>query len=282
MKRLFLSVAAAFLLLPAFGAHAHAQAPRTWVSGVGNDANPCRRTAPCRTFAGAILKTAAGGEIKVLDSGEFGAVTITKPITLSSEGFDASVLESNTNAIIVNVPNATDVVVIRGLDIEGMGTGLSGITVLTGGTVQVEECTIHDFTESGINFAPAVADSQLHVVDTIVRNNGNFAGSTGEGILVAPTFTATASFDNVHLENNVAGLKAQGISNTTVNDSIATYNVFAGFSASASPAVLNIERSVAANNGTGVVCAAGSTVRIGNTVISDNGSPVTPGACSSF
>ena len=37
---------------------AHAQATRTWVSGVGNDADPCSRTAPCKTFAGAISKTA--------------------------------------------------------------------------------------------------------------------------------------------------------------------------------------------------------------------------------
>src|SRR5881394_1746945 len=125
----------------AFASIAQAQAPRTWVSGVGDDANPCSRTAPCKTFAGAISKTASGGEINVLDPGGFGAVTITKPITISSEGTEAGVLVSGTNGIIVNVPNATDVVVLRGLDIEGLGTGLSGITVLTGGTVEVENCT---------------------------------------------------------------------------------------------------------------------------------------------
>src|SRR5262249_61122484 len=91
------------------------------------------RTAPCKTFAGAISKTAPGGEINVLDPGGFGAVTITKPITISSEGFEAGVLVSGTNGIIVNVPNASDVVVLRGLDFEGLGTGLFGITVLTGG-----------------------------------------------------------------------------------------------------------------------------------------------------
>src|ERR1700704_3919830 len=83
---------------------ASAQATRTWVSGVGDDANPCSRTAPCKTFAGAISKTAAAGEINVLDPGGFGAVTITKSITISSEGFEAGVLVSGTNAIIINAP----------------------------------------------------------------------------------------------------------------------------------------------------------------------------------
>src|SRR6202171_3330583 len=108
---------------------AAAQATRTWVSGVGDDVNPCSRTAPCKTFPGAISKTAAGGEIDVLDPGGFGAVTITKAITIAAEGFEAGVLVSGTYAIVVNVPNANDVVVLRGLDIEGLGTGLDGIRV---------------------------------------------------------------------------------------------------------------------------------------------------------
>src|SRR3954468_20292992 len=100
------------LLALAIPSTAHAQATRTWVSGVGDDANPCSRTAPCKTFAGAISKTAAKGEINVLDPGGFGGVTITKSITISSEGFEAGVLVSGTNAIIVNAA-ATDVVVLR-------------------------------------------------------------------------------------------------------------------------------------------------------------------------
>ena len=249
---------------------AQAQATRTWVSGVGDDANPCSRTAPCKTFAGAISKTATGGEINVLDPGGFGAVTITKSITISSEGFEAGVLVSGTNGIVVNVPNAADAVVLRGLDIEGLGTGLSGITVLTGGTVHVEKCTINRFTVSGINFVPTVAGSQLHVVDTIIRRNGNFGASTGQGILVAPTSTAEGTLNNVQMYNNVAGLKTQGTSTIQVVNSVAGSNAFAGFSAAASPAILNIERSVSSNNGTGVVCNSGTTVRLGNTHIAGN------------
>src|SRR5688572_26930587 len=92
-----LVLAALALPAPAFG-----QASRTWVSGVGDDANPCSRTAPCKTFAGAISKTAAGGEINTVDPGAFGAVTITKSITIRARGGEAGVLTSLTNAIIIN------------------------------------------------------------------------------------------------------------------------------------------------------------------------------------
>src|SRR5213593_4753683 len=97
---------------------AQAQATRTWVSGVGDDANPCSRTAPCKTFAGAISKTAAGGEISVLDPGGFGAVTITKSITINGDGTLAGLLASLTNGIIVNA-GVNDKVVIRSLSING-------------------------------------------------------------------------------------------------------------------------------------------------------------------
>src|SRR3989454_5432210 len=114
-------------LVVGFSTVAHAQASRTWVSGVGDDANPCSRTAPCKTFAGAISKTAANGEINVLDPGGFGAVTITKSISIRSDHIEAGVLVSGTNGIIVNVPAATDRVLLEGLDIEGLGTGLNGV-----------------------------------------------------------------------------------------------------------------------------------------------------------
>jgi hypothetical protein len=253
-----------------FATVAHAQATRTWVSGVGDDANPCSRTAPCKTFAGAISKTASGGEINVLDPGGFGGITITKPITISSEGFEAGVLVSGTNGVVVNVPNAADAVVLRGLDIEGLSTGLSGITIITGGTVQVEKCTINHFLTGGINFVPTVANSKLQVLDTIVRNNGNFGASSGQGVLVSPTSTANAELTNVRLENNVAGLKVQGSSKTSVTDSVAAGNSFAGFSAASGAVVLNIERSMSTHNGTGLVCNSGTTVRLGNNSITDN------------
>src|SRR5579884_3459707 len=109
-----LAIAALVLAAPSL---ALAQATRTWVSGVGDDANPCSRTAPCKTFAGAISKTAAGGEINVLDPGGFGAVTITKSITISSESPEAGVLVSGTNGIVI-AAGPTDTVILKNLDIE--------------------------------------------------------------------------------------------------------------------------------------------------------------------
>lgn len=283
MKAWFASAVTTIGLVLIASVSAQAQATRTWVSGVGDDANPCSRTAPCKTFAGAISKTAPKGEINVLDPGGFGGVTITKAITISSEGFEAGVLVSGTNGIIVNVPNAADVVVLRGLDIEGLTTGINGITIITGGTVQVEKCTINHFTNAGINFVPTVANSQLHVVDTIVRNNGVLP-TTGQGILISPSGStaAKASLSNVRIENNIAGLKVNGNTFTSVSNSVAASNLFAGFSGFTSPASLNIDGSVAVNNGTGVVCNPGTLVRIGRTAISGNGTAVTPGGCSSF
>jgi hypothetical protein len=270
-KSLTLKFLCCAALLVGFSTGAFAQATRTWVSGVGDDANPCSRTAPCKTFAGAISKTASGGEINVLDPGGFGAVTITKPITISSAGFEAGVLVSGTNGIVVNTPNAADAVILRGLDFEGLGTGLSGITVLTGGTIQVENCTINHFTVSGINFVTTVANTKLEVLDTIVRNNGNFGAASGQGVFVNPSAAATAHLNNVRLENNVAGLKVQGNSKTSVSNCVAGDNAFAGYSAATSPAVLNIENSVSTHNGTGVVAVPGTNCRLGNNSITDNG-----------
>jgi hypothetical protein len=252
---------------------AQAQATRTWVSGVGDDANPCSRTAPCKTFAGAISKTASGGEINVLDPGGFGGVTITKPITISSECFEAGVLVSGTNAIIINTPNASDEVILRGLDIDGIGTGvvtsLSGIKTITGGTVHIEKCTVHRFLD-GINFVPTVANSKLIVLDTNVRGNGNTSAATGGGITVGPTAAASADLNNVRMENNIFGLKTLGSAKTNVSNCLAGNNGFAGFSAFSGSTILNLERSVSTHNGTGIVCNSGTTVRLGNNSITDN------------
>jgi len=274
--------------LAAVSTMAQAQATRTWVSGVGDDANPCSRTAPCKTFAGAISKTATGGEINVLDPGGFGGVTITKSITISSEGFEAGVLVSGTNAIIINATTTSNVV-LRGLDIEGLGTGLDGIKVLGGlGSLHVEKCTVNNFrgtNGSGIEIATSVAGTtHVFIKDTIVRNNGQ---GTGGGIFLNPGAGATvkASLDNVRMEFNIFGLKAQGTGNTVteVVHSLANGNSAAGFSAINAAAVLNIENSMAANNATGIVCS-NSTVRVGGSSIFGNTTAVsvTGANCFSF
>jgi len=138
---LSLGFAAASLVVLVAASPAHAQT-RTWVSGVGNDVNPCSRTAPCKTFAGAISKTAVNGEINCLDPGGFGAVTITKSITIDCHEVFASILNSGTNGI--NIPfdgfNAADVrktVRLRNINFNGADTGVNGIRI-TGGELRAK------------------------------------------------------------------------------------------------------------------------------------------------
>src|SRR6201991_3266369 len=119
--RFLVNLMALFVLTLGIHSVANAQATRTWVSGVGDDANPCSRTAPCKTFAGAISKTAASGEISVLDPGGFGTVTITKSISIVAEGWPGSILASSANGIIINGANIE--VNLHGIMLEGGGAG---------------------------------------------------------------------------------------------------------------------------------------------------------------
>ncbi len=234
---------------------ANAQASRTWVSGVGDDANPCSRTAPCKTFAGAISKTAAGGEIDALDPGGYGAVTITKAITIDGGGNLASVLVSGTNGIVISA-GASDVVTLRNIAVNGIGTGIHGIRFLSGGALHVEKCEIFGFTGVGIDAEPSGA-SQLYVLDTVVRDND------GGGILIKPGIYAGGSLDGVRLDGNLYGVRAESNANVTIRNSVASGNI-AGFQAvsTGAGAEMNLENSSAVNNGTGVGTSGGAAVII--------------------
>src|SRR6476660_1066789 len=172
----------------------NAQATRTWVSGVGDDANPCSRTAPCKTFAGAISKTAPGGEINVLDPGGFGAVTITKAISIISVGFEAGVLVSGTNGIVVSVADA-DKVLLEGLDIEGLGTGLNGITIVGGGKTTIRRCSIRNFTQNGINLV-GTANARAVIENTTIANNTGGFNMQGNGGVANTAFIQNCTLDN--------------------------------------------------------------------------------------
>lgn len=261
----------AVFLLP--GAAARGQAIRTWVSGVGDDANPCSRTAPCKTFAGAISKTATGGEINVLDPGAFGAVTITKSITISSAGLEAGVLATlGSNGIIINAP-ASAVVVLRGLDIEGAGSGNNGIRFIAGGVLHVENCTINNFTGRGILFEPNTT-AELVVRNTEIRNS---VGATGGGIFVKPVTGgfARVAVDDVPLSNNSFGMRIEGGTQAVVNRTVATGNNTQGFLAvgtAPGAAELNLNDCVSSNNAAAGVRTdnAGATVRISGCMITGN------------
>lgn len=211
MRNFLFKFLAAFAVLFAVSATpAMAQATRTWVSGVGDDANPCSRTAPCKTFAGAISKTAAGGEINVLDAGAYGAVTITKSITIRSDGAEAGVLASGTNGITINAA-ATDKVIIDGIDLEGVGTGLNGINIIQARDVLVRNSLITGFNAAGsgngilVNSAAQVA---LTVENTTIYDNNvgiRVQSSGGNGV--------ARVYDSLIAGNSTAGISVTGATN---------------------------------------------------------------------
>jgi len=270
MRRRHAFSAALVSLVLLAAAPAGAQATRTWVSGVGDDANPCSRTAPCKTFAGAISKTAAGGEINAIDPGGFGGVTITKAITIRADGVTAGVLAAGINGIVINA-GATDTVVLRGLDIDGVGTGLNGVRFLAGGALHVEDCTIANFTQSGIHFNPSGA-SRLHVVDTIIRRANPAGGISSGGIFVFPAGAGSAqvSLDNVQLLGNFHGLRTQGNARVTARQCVASGNVSTGFLAGFSSQVY-LDGCEASANAKGVRAdGAGAVVRLANSLVAGN------------
>jgi len=237
----------------------YGQASRTWVSGVGDDANPCSRTAPCKTFAGAISKTAAGGEIDALDPGGFGAVTITKAITIDGGGGQvASVLVSGTNGIVVSA-GANDVVILRNLRINGIGTGLNGVQFLAGKDLNVESCYIFGFTQNGINIAlnqgtPASA----HVINTILKNNG------GSGIRAANAVAPNVLVEVDHTQAilDAIGFEANTNSRMVVNNSVAENATSDGIKGSAATAQITISNTDASFNVNGITAASGSSVNV--------------------
>jgi hypothetical protein len=177
-----------------FASGASAQATRTWVSGVGDDANPCSRTAPCKTFAGAISKTAAFGEINVLDPGGFGAVTITKSIRIISDHIEAGVLVSGTDGIVVNVAS-TDNVELDGLDIEGLGSGLNGVNIVGGGTVIIRRTSINNFTLNGVNLAGSV-NAKVLIQNSFISNNAGGVNVQGISGVINNAVIDSTTIDN--------------------------------------------------------------------------------------
>jgi hypothetical protein len=235
---------------------AEAQATRTWVSGVGDDVNPCSRTAPCKTFAGAISKTATGGYIDVLDPGGFGAITITKSITIEGGDSLAGVVVLGTNAIVVNAAGAN--VTLRNLDLEGGGTGLDAILVQAAASVHVEKCNIIDFAGNAINLAAGGAGVSLFVSDTSIRHTNGIYLVNGR-----------VTIDNLRAEANLRGVYVSANAIATVRNSYVAGG-YEGLSTVASSSILNIENSVITNNVWGVSSGGGGTVRVSNSGILSN------------
>ena len=219
------------------------QATRTWVSGVGDDANPCSRTAPCKTLAGAISKTATGGEINVLDPGGFGAVTITKSITIDGGGVIGSILSSATNGIIVNAPNS--LVTIRNFSINGAGTtlGINGIRVIAVKKLAVENCSLANFSANGID-VNTTTGADVVVNNVTIQNANGGVSIVGPGSSTGPGgFTV---IDGCHL----LGILNSGIS---ISGSTAT-----------------VTNSVISGCGTGVESKTGAAAHLSGNIITNN------------
>jgi hypothetical protein len=269
---------------------AHAQATRTWVSGVGDDANPCSRTAPCKTFAGAISKTATAGEINCIDPGGFGAVTITKSMAIVCDNVEAGIAATGTNGI--NVNGAGIVVFLSGLDIEGYGTGINGINFIQGATLNVKNTTLRGFQASngtGLKVAPAAGTSEVFLENVTVSENGTAAD--GFGIVIAPTGSGsvTGVLDRVTVKNSGAGLRADAFGSTgtvslIVRSSTAVGNTRAGTAAGKNSTVL-VDGGTVSGNGTGVITQdVGSALLLTRTAVffNTNGVTVAGGPISSY
>ena len=256
-RLLSITAAALALIICGLAAPAQAQATRTWVSGTGDDANPCSRTAPCKTLAGAISKTAAGGEIDTIDNGAFGAVTINKSIGIIGMGPGQSgVLQTAGSAFIINA-GATDVVRIEGFAIEGNGTASQGINFIAGGALHVKNVLIYGFrgpSGNGILFAPSSGNPELYVSDSTIAENG---GGQGGGLNVAPTSAAgaTAVVENTRFMNNATfAVSANGTNTSGVVQIQASRSVFSGHNAAGAV------NAVESNAGGAIVTVTSSTI----------------------
>jgi len=264
-----------------------AQATRTWVSGVGDDVNPCSRTAPCKTFAGAISKTAADGEIDALDPAGFGTVTITKSITIDgSPTGTAGVLNAGLAGVIINItsetaPHNLHTVVLRGLSINGAGTGTNGIRIVSGNLaglkVLVDNCKITGQNSSpgrGIEDFRANGGS-LNVTNTTIVN------CLAAGIVVDPngalgggSARVDVSISGTRVLNGGFGMNFGSNVKATVYDSViegVTSSAIFAVQTSSGAIDVNVDHCVVTGNGIGFnASSANTTIRVSNTTATNN------------
>ena len=252
-----------------FSTLAHAQATRTWVSGVGDDVNPCSRTAPCKTYAGAISKTATGGEISVLDPGGYGALTITKAITVDG-GTGAgwgSTLFASTNGFVINITTnlSSDKVILRNLSING-GTltslGVDGIRFLDGQQLTVENVRIFNFSGDGIEVNQSQASNLF--LKNVKITNGLAAPATSVGIKVTAAATCNGTMDDVHVDRMSSnGMQFVSNSKFSIRNSFWARNGGDGVRSEAASVELSILDSISSSNDFGFRSTAGN-IRVAN------------------
>lgn len=247
------------LSVPAYAAGRNASLPRTYVSGVGSDTSPCTAAYPCASLKAALALTIAGGEIFVLNSADYGPVTINKAVTITSEGAAAGILAVNGVGITINA-GAGDVVNLRGLTIDGANSGTVGIQFVSGKSLTIQKSFVRNFTNSGISFAPSTS-ATLFVSDTLVANNAN------NGIVVASgAGNVQGALSRVNASGNGVGILAAGSNvSLAVTDAVTSNNGYGIGASSAAVTVRNLTASsnsvgIAADQTTAVVGVAQSTI----------------------
>jgi hypothetical protein len=254
MLGLFLAINSAFWF-PAVPTEAQSQSSRTYVSGLGKDTNACTAAAPCLTLQAALAQTAPGGEIYSLDSANYGYVTVNKAVSiLAGRGAAGILATSNLSGVTINA-GANDVITLQGLDIDGAGSGVSGIEFYSGASLNIQDSVIRGFT-TGINFHPGGSNA-LSVSRTLISNNST-------GINFQSAGTSTAVLNDVQLVNNSTGITALGAStsalaNVTIQSSVVANNSTVGVTAGAYSAV-SVANSTVTNNFAGLQAQAASSL----------------------
>jgi hypothetical protein len=271
IKALAALFAAVFVLV---ATPANAQATRTWVSGVGDDVNPCSRTAPCKTFAGAISKTATGGEIDVLDPGGFGTINITKSLVIDGRPFMSSLLAANVNGVIVNGAGA--IVTLRNLTINGAGNAPNningnGVRILQASSVNIDNVVIENFSGTvsqgkGVDIATSTANVKVNIQNSQFYNLNNF------GIHSNPTAGNVILWvDNVQIaRGGTTAIQLRQLTTASINrTSITGHNPGAAVALELSGVTAHISNCFFANNAFGVFSGNGGSpvTRIYSTVI---------------
>src|SRR5262245_12129416 len=278
MRNITLSLLLAVLLgLGLNAAPAHAQSARTFVSSSGNDVNDCNRFAPCRTFQTAHDKTFPDGEITVLDPGGYGALTITKSISVVNDGVgEAGVLvPGGATGITINAGPAA-YVNLRGITIQGIGFGGgTGLRFNTGFALTMTNSVVRNHTGNGIDFRPT-GNSNLSLSNTLAADNGGsglFVQPSGSGV-VKLALTRLETYNNSANGVSIDGTLTTGTVDATASDSVAAGNSQVGFltSSDLSHTFINfmIVRAAAANNGVGIRNAGHATLRVGQSVVTGN------------
>jgi hypothetical protein len=249
---------------------AQAQATRTWVSGVGDDANPCSRTAPCKTFAGAISKTSNCGEIDALDPSGFGALTITKSITIDGGGGQvASVLVAGTNGfVIANSDTTCRSVIVRNIRFIGIGQGLIGVNVTSSaaGAVSFENDSINGFTQACINLN-ATQPQLVSITGSVLEY------CAGGGLVSSsPSATNRVNVVNTVITGNSVGVTAHANTDLFMQGDEVSNNTTGGVLADTNgTAKIDIDRSSVVNNlGYGIQATAGAAIQLSNTAVTYN------------